>query len=208
MEIIVNFILNCQNDIIFQTSGRGKGLFSHVDNTRREGIETSLKGNIRQFSWLVSYSFIKATFEDDFKVLSPNHPLANADGDIFVQRGDSIPGIPEHQFKFASDIDFTDKLNAGIEFSLFSDQLLRGDESNDLPTIGGYAVTNVRLNYSFSRKLDFFVRVANIFDRDYENFGLIGESPEEVLPDLEDNSPRFLGSGSPRAAWVGIRLSF
>ena len=202
------FRTNNKNDIIFQTTGRGKGLFSNVDNTRREGIETSLKGNIRKFSWVVSYSFIKATFEDDFRVLSPNHPLANADGDIFVQKGDSIPGIPEHQFKFTSDIDVTDKLNAGIEFSLFSDQFLRGDESNDLPTIGGYAVTNIKVNYSFSRKLDFFVRVANIFDRDYENFGLIGESPEEVLPDLEDNSPRFLGSGSPRAAWVGISLLF
>lgn len=202
------FRTNNKNDIIFQTTGRGKGLFSNVDNTRREGIESSLKGNIRQFSWLVSYSWIKATFEDNFKVLSPNHPLANADGDIFVQKGDSIPGIPEHQFKFASEIDLTDKLNAGIEFSLYSDQFLRGDESNDLPTIGGYAVTNIRLNYSFSRNLDFFVRVANIFDRDYENFGLIGESPEEVLPALEDNSPRFLGSGSPRAAWAGIRISF
>ncbi len=202
------FRTNNKNDIIFQTTGRGKGLFSNVDNTRRQGIESSITGVIHGLSWVVSYSFIKATFEDNFRVLSPNHPMANSVGDIFVRKGDSIPGIPEHQFKFVSQLALTDKLTAAIELSIFSDQVLRGDESNELSTIGGYSVTNFRLSYEFTPKLDFFFRVSNVFDKNYENFGLIGESPEEVLPDLKDNSPRFLGSGSPRAAWAGFRLSF
>ena len=39
------------------------------------------------------------TFEDDFDVLSPNHDFANDEGEIRVNRGDRIPGIPQDQFK-------------------------------------------------------------------------------------------------------------
>jgi iron complex outermembrane recepter protein len=52
-----------------------------------------------------------------------------------------------------------------------------------------------------------FGRVANVFDEEYETFGVIGEEPGEVLlNDFED--PRFLGPGAPRAGWMGVRASF
>ena len=73
-----------------------------------------------------------ATFEDNFIVLSPNHPLASSKGNISASRGDTIPGIPEHQFKFVSEMAITEKMTTGLEFSIFSDQVLRGDESNQL----------------------------------------------------------------------------
>lgn len=202
------FRTNSKNDIIFQTTGRGKGLFSNVDNTRRQGVESSIGGDFERLSWVASYSYIRATFEDNFIVLSPNHPLANSKGNISVARGDTIPGIPEHQFKFVSEIAITEKLTTALEFSIFSDQVLRGDESNQLSKLGGYSVTNLRLRYEASPELDFFARVSNIFDRDYENFGLIGEEPDEVISTLNNNSPIFLGSGAPRAVWVGVKLSF
>ena len=202
------FRTNSKNDIIFQTTGRGKGLFSNVENTRRQGIESSITGKFQRLSWVASYSYIRATFEDNFIVLSPNHPLASSKGNISVSRGDTIPGIPEHQFKFVSEMAITEKMTTGLEFSIFSDQVLRGDESNQLSKLGGYSVTNLRLSYEASPKVDFFVRVSNIFDRDYENFGLIGEDPDEVLSTLDNDSPIFLGSGAPRAVWAGVKLAF
>ena len=45
-----------------------------------------------------------------------------------------------------------------------------------------------------------FARIENVFDEDYETFGLLSE-PEEVFPDFED--PRFLGAGPPFGAWLG-----
>ena len=53
-----------------------------------------------------------------------------------------------------------------------------------------------------------FARVTNLFDTDYENFGILGESPAEVLPALANPSNRFFGVGAPRAGWVGLRFSF
>jgi outer membrane cobalamin receptor len=86
------FRTNSKNDIIFQTTGRGRGLFSNVDNTRRQGIESSIAGKYQRLSWAASYSYIKATFEDDFIVLSPNHPLANSKGNISVVTRRYNPG--------------------------------------------------------------------------------------------------------------------
>jgi hypothetical protein len=36
---------------------------------------------------------------------------------------------------------------------------------------------------------------------------LLGEDPTAILP-LADASPRFLGVGAPRAAWLGAALRF
>jgi len=53
--------------------------------------------------------------------------------------------------------------------------------------------------------LRLFARIENLFDKDYETFGLLGE-PDEVFPEFED--PRFFGSGPPLGAWVGVRATF
>ncbi len=140
-------------------------------------------------------------------VLSPNHPFADGDGELAVARGDRIPGIPDHQFKFSTDDDSLPwGLRVGPELNVNSGQYLRGDEANLLKPIGGYALVNLRGSYRLNERLEMFARVTNLFDKDYENFGLIGESPGEVLPGLDNQSSIFLGAGAPRAGWVGLRV--
>jgi len=87
-----------------------------------------------------------------------------------------------------------------------AEQTLRGDESNQLAPVDGYAVVNLRGAYPVNRHLERFARVANLFDTDSENLRLLGEDPSEVIPGLNNTSPRFLGVGAPRADWVGVRL--
>src|SRR5690606_37370795 len=98
------------DDILFQTTGRATGLFANVDKTRRKGFESSFRGTTDAFEWFAAYSFIDATFEDNFMVLSPNHDFANADGEINVSRGDQIPGIPRHQLKTGADWHLNDRM--------------------------------------------------------------------------------------------------
>ena len=47
----------------------------------------------------------------------------------------------------------------------------------------------------------------NVLDLDYENFGLIGEEPDEVvgLDDIGEDV-RFLAPGAPRSAWLRVKL--
>ena len=195
------------NDILFQTTGRQTGLFANVDKTRRAGLESSLAGQWQRLNWRASYSLIEATFEDDFQVLSPNHGRADDDGEIGVASGDRIPGIPRHQFKLVSNFNLLAGLDVGLDLVSNSDQYLRGDESNQLDPVSAYTVVNLRGRYRVNEQLEIFARIDNVFDRDYETFGLLGEEPSEVeVPIIEDLSvPVFLGAAQPRAGFIGIR---
>ena len=198
------------DDILFQTTGRSTGLFANVDKTKRAGIETSLQGNWRSFSWLAAYSYIDATFEDNFQALSPNHAFADEEGEIAVRAGDQIPGIPQHQFKISSDYRFSNGLSIGLDILSNGSQVLRGDESNQLGEVSGYTTVGMRARYSINEKLEVFAKIDNLFDREYESFGLLGEEPGELeAPIIEDlTNPVFLGAGAPRAAFLGLRYNF
>ena len=194
------------DDILFQTTGRGTGLFANVAQTRREGFESAFAVSFADFDYALAYSYVLATFEDDFKVRSPNHPFADANGEIAVRAGDRMPGIPDHQFKFSADYRAPWRITLGLEVLYNAGQYLRGDESNQLHKLDGYALLNLRASYAMNQHLEIFARVSNVFDTDYASFGLLGESPAEVLPGLVDQRPIYAGAGAPRAAWVGVRL--
>jgi len=196
------------DDILFQTTGRSTGLFANVDKTRRRGVELALQGSFRQLDWYANWTYLQATFEDSFSVLSPNHPNADGAGKLAVSSGDRIPGLPEHLVKLGGDFHVSDNFSLGAELIYNSDQILRGDESNELPACKDYALFNLRASLLMGNNFSVYARITNVFDKDYDNFGLIGEDPTEILPDLSDNRPVFLGVGAPRAAWIGMRYKF
>lgn len=198
------------DDILFQTTGRSTGLFANVDKTRRVGFESSLRGQYQKLDWMASYNHVNATFEDSFSALSPNHDFADDDGEILIRSGDNIPGIPKNQFKVVADYAFNDRFSLGADLVSNSDQYLRGDESNQLDTVDGYSVVNLRARYRVADNFEIFARVDNLFDTDFETFGLLGEEPGELeVPIIEDLTiPRFLGAAPPRAGFLGIRYSF
>ncbi|PCH59297.1 MAG: hypothetical protein COC19_07245, partial [SAR86 cluster bacterium] len=199
-----------RDDILFQTTGRSTGLFANVDKTLRSGLETSLMGSWQNIDWFFAYSYVDARFGSDFISLSPNHEFADTEGKISVERGDTIPGIPKHQLKLGLDFQLSDNLSLSLESISYSGQTLRGDESNQLAPLSGYSVFDFSAQYAINKKIIIIAKIENIFDRQYENFGLLGENPGEVeLPLIEDLSvPRFLGAGTPRAAFVGLRYQF
>ncbi|MEZ5489105.1 MAG: TonB-dependent receptor [Gammaproteobacteria bacterium] len=198
-----------EDDIIFQTTGRATGLFANVDKTRRLGFESALSGTLgSSVNWFATYSYIDATFEDDFQALSPNHDSADVEGTISVEEGDRIPGIPNHQAKLGASFRFENNLLVAAEAIYNSDQRLRGDESNELDEVDGFTIVNLRAIYQVTDNISLFARVSNLFDSEYENFGLLGEDPGEVIDSLSGTSSVFLGAGSPRAVWVGARVRF
>ena len=85
---------------------------------------------------------------------------------------------------------------------------MRGDESNELDKLDGYATVNARANYRRER-FEAFVLIENLLNGEYENVGLIGEEPDEIigLGDIDDDV-RFLAPGPPRALWAGVKVYF
>jgi len=198
------------DDILFQTTGRQTGLFANVDKTRRQGIESMLAGQWGKLNWRASYSYISATFGDEFSALSPNHDFASQTGEIQVQSGDRLPGIPEHQFKLISNYTLLPDLDLGFDLIGNGNQYLRGDESNQLDPIDGYIVVNLRARYRLADSFELFAHIENLLDEEYETFGLLGEEPGELdVPIIEDLSvPVFLGAAQPRAGFIGFRYRF
>ena len=198
------------DDILFQTTGRATGLFANIDKTVRTGLESSIRGQRENLNWMLSYSNIRATFEDNFSALSPNHDLADEEGEISVRKGDHIPGIPQHQFKLVTNYQLNDNLNIGLDVLRNSSQFLRGDESNQLEEIDDYTVVNFRTRYQINDKFEVYVIIQNLFDKEFETFGLLGEEPNELeVPIIQEfEVPLFLGPAPPRAAYIGLRYSF
>ncbi len=209
------------DDIIFGSTGgttSSQGFFRNVGDTERVGAELGLSGILnKKLNWYLNYSFVDATFQDAFVGISANHPNAadlNGDGDaneIQVNSGDRIPGIPEHSFKLGGLYSFTEKFSIGANMIYNSTQVLRGDESNELGPVDGYAVVNLNSTYKINKTFAVFARVNNLFDTDYETFGLLGE-PDEVFDGSgvtqTFSDATFLGAGAPINAFVGVTATF
>ena len=204
------------DDILFQTTGGAQanvGFFQNVGDTRRAGVELNVSQELSRISWFLDYTYLEATFEDSFVVNSPNHPVFEDDptapqivgeGKLQVPGGAAIPGIPRHMANAGLDFAFNEHASVGADVSYRSGVFLRGDEVNLLAKTSSYAIFNLRAEFRFNDAFTIFARVENLFDEDYETFGLLGE-PEEVFPEMTD--PRFLGAGPPLGIWVGARLN-
>ena len=202
-----------KDDIIFGSTGgisSNEGFFSNVGDTKRVGIELGLSGLWRQVDWFINYGFLEATFEDQFTILSANHPENAPGGEFQVKKGNRIPGLPEHTLKIGGYYNITPRLTIGADLRYYSEQYYRGDEANLLGQIDGYTIINMNASYQLHDKVTVFAKINNLLDTDYETFGLFGEADEveisEVGRPLEDG--RFVGVGAPLAAYIGLNITF
>jgi outer membrane receptor protein involved in Fe transport len=178
------------------------GIFDNIDKTSRAGLELGADGSYDKLTWFANYAYVRAAFEDDFSY------AREVDDDVVtfnVDKGDRLPGIPEHNIKIGADYAFTQKLSLGMTASYHSSQYFRGDEANVDKKIAHYKVVNLHGRYKATKNLQFFAKVDNLFDSEYDTFGLYGEPDEAPGFDFED--PRFVGTSSPRAGWIGFKLT-
>lgn len=208
------FRTNVNNDIEFVSSGgasTSSGYFRNVPQTRREGVELGLHGRWKRLTWQANYTYLEATYQANFTERSPNNASADANGNIQVQSGDRIPGIPRHILKLRGDYAVTPKLSFGVSVYGVSDQYAYGNENNQDPkgVVPGYALFNLNGRYQATSKVSFFAQIDNLFNRDYYTYGALGEN---VFPgggntvSANPVSEAFLSPGAPRGAWVGMRI--
>ncbi len=204
-----------RDDIVFQSTGGStgnEGFFSNVSDTRREGLELSVSGALGRGDWFAHYNYLRARFMDAFIAFSPLHPLARDEGVVAVAKKSDIPGIPRHNVKLGVNYPVAKALEVGVDVNYFSARHLRGDEANLLDKIDGYSVVNVSVNYHPSPALTFYLDVKNLFDKEYESFGLLGEvgdilADEAALNGVEEEASgeRFFSPGEPFGVWLGVR---
>jgi outer membrane receptor protein involved in Fe transport len=230
---------NNHNDIQFirAPGSDGRGYYSNVGQTLRQGLDLGLSGQMDKFRWNTSYSFIRATYDDGLKLLSgsnssaPDSRLDDNRNVIFVEKGDRLPGIPEHQLKLRGQYQATPDWSIGANLIAFSSQYVMGNENNKHVAnasncrnagalvensaacgsgkISGYTVVNLDSQYNIGSGWKAFAKVINVFDQTYNVAGRLAET-SFTSAGVFGTETRQLGllPGSPRAGWIGFRYEF
>ena len=206
-----------QDDIQFissQGAGVNTGYFQNIGNTLRQGLELGISQQWGATQLNVGYGYIDATYQSSFTVGSPANSSADAGGNILVQRGNQIPGIPRHTLKLRVGHDIRAQWNIGMNVNANGPIYARGDENNQDANgqIPGYTIVNLDTRYKFSKQVELFARINNLFDRTYANFATLGRNvftgPNNSFDGLNPVNEQFLGYGAPRGAWLGLRYSW
>jgi iron complex outermembrane recepter protein len=201
---------NLTNDIIFaQSTILGTGFFQNVGSTLRQGFDAGLKfTNDRWHAWL-DYSYINATFQSSFVESSPNNPDADANGNINVQPGDRLPGVPANLIKFGAQYKVTDKWTVGAVGVAATGQYLFGDEANLTKRLPGYFVLNLNTSYQVTPNVQLWALVQNAFNATYYTYGTF--SPTTSVPIIQApnaTNTRSYNIAAPIAAFGGVRVTF
>ena len=198
------------SDILFVNSPiQGRAFFQNVGSTLRQGVDIYLKLKTdRLLAWL-GYSYIDAEFQTAFTASSQNNPAADANGNIQIQPGDRLPGIPANQLKLGVDYKLTDAWTVGGTAIYAAGQFLFGDEANLTPQTPPYLVLNLHSSYQITKNVQLFAIIENVSNATYYTFGTF--SPTTSVPIVQApgaSNPRSYSPAAPVAATVGIRATF
>jgi outer membrane receptor protein involved in Fe transport len=157
-----------------------------------------------------SYSYVDARFLDAFQVGS-NSPFADANGNIQVMPGDVIPSIPRHRVKLGVDYAVTDIFKVGGDMLYVSSQYFAGDDSNQYWQLPSYTVFNLHSSLQVDKHAMLYARVDNVFDNRYSTYGTFFDTT--ALPNFANagnpfTNPQSLSPARPRAAYVGLKVTF
>ena len=204
------------DDIQFVSSGGGinAGFFQNVGRTRRQGLELTAARKWGTVGLIARYGLLDATYRTGFIEHSPANSSADANGDIGVRPGDRIPGVPRQTLRLRLDVAPIEAAALGANVVINSSVRSRGDENNQDVTgaVPGYAVVNLDGSYRFTKRLELFARITNLFDHKYANFGILGENvfanPTRSFDPANAQPESFRGLGAPRGAWLGVRYEW
>jgi iron complex outermembrane recepter protein len=189
------------DDILFVPIGRkNRGVFDNFGSTLRQGFEMGVKGVWGKNNFSLNYTYMKATFESDARVVNPANSsnTQNAAGSVSqayvdIHPGDQIPGMPNNIVQASWGHKFSEKFDATLSMVMHSFSYVRGNENNEHKardkegiepydfigsgSIPGYAVFNLRANYKIRPGVTLFVKADNIFNREYSTAGNLGLTP-------------------------------
>ncbi len=150
------FQLNIDDEIIFDSDNYAN---INIDSTRRRGIN-------------VNSRFIAS------KDLNIGFNASYIDAEVTAGSfaGKEVPYVPVVQANVYTSYYVNDSLDFLAEAEYTDERVMSGDFSNNLEHLPSYSVFNVVANY----KIDNVVvklRVNNLFDKEYSEFGLSGYNP-------------------------------
>lgn len=192
--------------LLLATQVNGFGYFSNVGTTRRQGIEAGLAYNWQKWTVNLNYSLLNATFLENL-TLSSNSPAADADGNIFVHPGDTLPLMPQNRVVLDVEYQAAPDWSIGADAKLVSSQYLVGDESNQEPRLPAYGVLNLHTSLKVNKWTTFFVELDNLLNRNYYTYGTFTQL-DGLPPNFNLTNPQTLSPSIGRVAYAGVHVHF
>jgi len=189
----------------------GSGYFSNVGDVLRSGFDVGAHLDAPRWRVYFGYSRTDARFGSGF-IEQSNNPAADANGNITVQKGDFVPGIPRNLFKFGGDYDVTRRWSVGFSANAQTSTFLYGDEANLTKPLPGYFTADLDTSYQVTARLQLFASVENVTDSRYYEYGtfspagLGGGVYVAQAPDY--SNPRSYSIAAPIGGIGGVRLRF
>jgi iron complex outermembrane receptor protein len=210
------FRTDVDDDIYGVATSLSTGYFQNIGGTRRQGAESGITYDDEKLSLFLNYSYVQATFESALLLHSPLNSYADANGNIHVVPGDVLPGMPAHRIKAGGDIRMTQDWVVGADATYESGQYFRGDESNQMGQLAGFAIVNLHSRYEVTDTVELFVDIANALNAKYATFGVLGDptgvGAPGIPPNAGTNGPgvnnRFESPAPPISAFGGVRITF
>ena len=204
------FRSNLNNDIAFINSvTTGRAFFANVGQTRRQGVDAGLQFKNDRWIAYVEYSYTDATFQSTFVESGGSNPAADANGNITVQPGNRLPGIPTNQAKLGAYYKITDKWTVGGTVIVASGAFLFGDEANLTPKLTPYFTLNLNTSYQLTKNVQLFALVQNVTNEKYATFGTFSPTSSVFLAQAPGaTNPRSLSPAAPVGGFAGVRVTF
>ncbi len=204
------FHTDLNNDIAFINSvTTGRAFFANIGVARRQGIDAGLQFKTDRWLAYVAYTYTDATYQSGFTESAGSNPAADANGNITIQRGDRLPGIPVNQIKLGVYYNVTDKWTVGATAIGASTAFLFGDEANLTPPLPGYFTINLSTSYQLTDHVQLFAWAQNVTDARYYTFGTFSPTSSVFLAQAPGaTNPRSYSPAAPIGGFGGIRITF
>ena len=198
------------DDIAFINSTvSGRAFFANIGSTRRQGLDAELRLTTDRWLAYLNYSFIEATFQSTFVQASGDNPGADLNGNITVQPGNRLPGIPSHQLKAGAYYKATDKWTVGANFVYTGSVYLFGDDANLVAPLPPYATLDLTTTYQLLPNVQLFAWARNVTNSWYYNFGTFSPTSSVAIAQAPGATatPSY-SLAAPTTVYGGLRIKF
>jgi outer membrane receptor protein involved in Fe transport len=198
------------DDIAFINSvSQGRAYFANIGSTRRQGIDAEVELDAPRWSAFASYAYTDATYEASFVEGAGDNPAADGNGNITVNPGNHLPGIPSHQVKLGATYKIADRWSVGATAIGTSSQYLFGDEANLTAPLPGYVRLDFETRYYAAANVELFAWAHNVANASYATYGTFSPTtsvPLAQAPGATDT--RSYSVAAPFAVFAGVHVRF
>ena len=180
-----------------------------MGQTRRQGVDVGLQFKNERWLAYINYTYTDATFQNGFVEAAGSNPAGDANGNITVQPGNRLPGIPANQAKLGVYYKVTDKWTVGGTAIVASGTFLFGDEANLTPKLPPYFTMNLSSSYQLTDHVQLFAWVQNVTNSKYYTFGTFSPTSSVFIAQAPGaTNPRSYSPAAPVGGFGGVRVTF